>query len=131
MLFDLDSAHVSRDADQVLQEIADAAHDSPRAQLVVEGHTDTSGTHEHNQALSDARARAVADVLAREGVQRDRIRTEGMGEAGLAVQTGDGVREPRNRRVVVRLINGNMTRRYEERESGRYEERQPEGPPPN
>ena len=28
VLFDLDSAHVSRDADQVLQEIADAAHDS-------------------------------------------------------------------------------------------------------
>jgi OOP family OmpA-OmpF porin len=82
----------------------------------VEGHTDTSGTHEHNQALSDARARAVADVLAREGVERDRIRTEGMGEAGLAVQTGDGVREPRNRRVVVRLINGNMARRDEQRE---------------
>ena len=69
------------------------------------------GTHEHNQALSDARARAVADVLAREGVARDRIRTEGMGEKGLAVQTGEGVREPRNRRVVVRLINGDMHRR--------------------
>ena len=96
------SAHVGQDADRVLQEIADAAHERPGAELVVEGHTDTSGTHEHNQALSDARARAVADVLVREGVPRDRIRTEGMGESGLAVQTGDGVREPRNRRVVVR-----------------------------
>ena len=124
VLFDLDSAHVNRDADRVLQEIADAANDQRGAQLVVEGHTDTSGTHEHNQALSDARARAVADVLAREGVARERIRTEGMGETGLAVQTGDGVREARNRRVVVRLINGNMTRRDEEREQDR-------GPPPN
>jgi hypothetical protein len=51
-----------------------------------------------------------------------------MGEAGLAVQTDDGVREPRNRRVVVRLINGNMARRYEEREP---EDRGPGGPPPN
>jgi outer membrane protein OmpA-like peptidoglycan-associated protein len=124
VLFDLDSAHVNRDADRVLQEIADAANDQRGAELVVEGHTDTSGTHEHNQALSDARARAVADVLAREGVARERIRTEGMGETGLAVQTGDGVREARNRRVVVRLINGNMTRRDEEREQDR-------GPPPN
>ena len=115
VLFDLDSAHVARDADRVLQEIADTANDQRGAQLVVEGHTDTSGTHEHNQALSDARARAVADVLVREGVARDRIRTEGMGEAGLAVQTGDGVREPRNRRVVVRLINVDRVGRGEER----------------
>ena len=125
VLFNLDSAHVSRDADQVLQEIADAAHDFPGASLVVEGHTDTSGTHEHNQALSDARARAVADVLVREGVERDRIRTEGMGETGLAVQTGDGVREPRNRRVVVRLINANLSRHYEERGPDRNEDRGP------
>jgi outer membrane protein OmpA-like peptidoglycan-associated protein len=115
VLFALDSAHVSRDADQVLQEIADAAHDSPRADIVVEGHTDTSGTHEHNQALSDARARAVADVLVRLGVERGRIRTEGMGESGLAVQTGDGVREARNRRVIIRVIGANLTSRYQER----------------
>ena len=119
IVFDLDSARVTRDADRVLQDIADAAHDDPNASLVVEGHTDTSGTREHNQALSDARARAVADVLVRQGVARSRIRTEGMGEEGLAVQTGEGVAEPRNRRVVVRLINGNTAGRDEERDSHR------------
>ncbi len=75
-------------------------------------------SREHNQALSDARARAVADVLARQGVARDRIRTEGMGEEGLAVQTGEGVAEPRNRRVMVRLISGNTAEREAERGSG-------------
>ena len=106
VLFELDSAQISPDAGKVLQEIADAARDRPGADLVVEGHTDTSGTREHNQALSDARARAVADVLVRQGVARRRIRSEGLGESQLAVQTGDEVREPRNRRVVVRLIDG-------------------------
>ena len=114
VLFGLDSAHISRDAEQVLQEIADAAHDQPGSHLIVEGHTDTSGTHEHNQALSNARARAVAEVLVREGVGRDRIRSEGFGERGLAVQTGEGVREARNRRVVVRLIDGNSAERRPE-----------------
>ena len=117
ILFDLDSARISRDADRVLQEIADDAQNDSGAALVVEGHTDTSGTREHNQALSDARARAVADVLVREGVARDRIRTEGMGEEGLAVQTGEGVAEPRNRRVVVRLISANTAGREEEQGS--------------
>jgi outer membrane protein OmpA-like peptidoglycan-associated protein len=120
VLFGLDSAEISKDADPVLQEIADAAHDRPGATLVVEGHTDTSGTREHNQALSDARARAVADVLVREGVARRRIRSEGLGESQLAVQTGDEVREARNRRVVVRLIGGDTA---QNRNNDRDEER--------
>jgi outer membrane protein OmpA-like peptidoglycan-associated protein len=109
VLFALDSATISPDADAVLKEIADAAKAQPRARLVVEGHTDTSGTKEHNKELSDARSRAVATVLARSGVERDRITTEGLGESQLAVQTGDEVREPRNRRVVVRLIEAGRT----------------------
>ncbi|HMH65608.1 MAG TPA: OmpA family protein, partial [Rhizomicrobium sp.] len=111
VLFGLDSAEISANADAVIQEIADAAQGRPGAQLVVEGHTDTSGTREHNQALSDARARAVAAVLVRQGVSSSRIRSEGMGESQPAVATGDEVREPRNRRVVVRMIGGNMANR--------------------
>ena len=111
VLFALDSAKVSKDADQVLQEIADAAHDRPEARLVVEGHTDTSGSHEHNAELSRARSEAVAAVLARQGVERERIKSEGLGETHLAVQTGNGVREPRNRRVIIRLIDGNSAER--------------------
>jgi OmpA-OmpF porin, OOP family len=107
VLFGLDSAEISPDAGTVLQEIADAARDRPGASLVVEGHTDTSGTREHNQALSDARARAVAGALSRDGVARSRIRSVGLGETQLAVQTGEEVREARNRRVVVRLLDGN------------------------
>jgi outer membrane protein OmpA-like peptidoglycan-associated protein len=114
VLFALDSATISPDADAVLKEIADAAKAQPRDRLIVEGHTDTSGTREHNHELSDARARAVATVLARSGVARTRITTEGLGEDGLAVQTADEVREPRNRRVVVRLIgSGRATTRAE------------------
>jgi outer membrane protein OmpA-like peptidoglycan-associated protein len=121
VLFDLDSAQISRNADTVLQEIADAARERPGASLVVEGHTDTSGTREHNQALSDARARAVADVLVRQGVARRRIRSEGLGESQLAVETGDGVREARNRRVVVRMIGGEAAQNRDERRDERDE----------
>jgi outer membrane protein OmpA-like peptidoglycan-associated protein len=105
VLFALDSATISADANNVLNQIARAAQDQPNSTLVVEGHTDTSGSPSHNQELSDARARAVADELAREGVARTRIRSEGLGERDLAVQTGESVREARNRRVVIRLMN--------------------------
>jgi outer membrane protein OmpA-like peptidoglycan-associated protein len=105
VLFALDSARISDRAASILDEIAQAARARPGCLVVVEGHTDTSGTWEHNQELSQARARAVAMVLARQGVAPDRIRAEGLGKSGLAVQTGDGVREPRNRRVVIRLMD--------------------------
>jgi outer membrane protein OmpA-like peptidoglycan-associated protein len=104
VLFALDSARISPKADDVLAEIAGTAADRPRASVVVEGHTDTSGAAAHNRELSQARAQAVADVLARQGVERERIRTVGLGEGDLAVQTGDNVREVKNRRVVVRVI---------------------------
>lgn len=113
VLFALDSAKISSNAASVLTEIANAARREPAATLIVEGHTDTSGDRAHNQQLSDARARAVADELAQQGVARDRIRTEGLGERDLAVQTGNGVREVRNRRVVVRLIHAPRTGRQD------------------
>ena len=110
VLFALDSARISRGAEAELTQIADAARDQPDAEIWIEGHTDTSGTREHNWELSDARARAVADCLVRLGVAPHRLRSQGLGESGLAVQTPDEVREARNRRVVIRFIDPSHAR---------------------
>jgi outer membrane protein OmpA-like peptidoglycan-associated protein len=73
------------------------------AYIEVNGFTDTSGTFEHNQLLSEERAHAVADELLRNGVDQGRIRVRGFGETRLTVPTPDGVRERRNRRVEIVL----------------------------
>ena len=66
------------------------------------GHTDTVGTPDANKALSEQRAKAVADYLASKfGVSQNRLDEAGMGEQDLLVPTGDQVNEPRNRRVQV------------------------------
>ncbi len=65
------------------------------------GHTDTTGTEAYNMALSLRRANTVKDALVKLGVPAAAITTVGRGEAGLLVQTGDGVREPQNRRVEI------------------------------
>ena len=73
----------------------------------IEGHTDTVGTKEENQALSQARAEKVADYLEHDfGVAADRLQPVGMGEEGLLVQTPDQTAEPRNRRVHVVNLGG-------------------------
>src|SRR4030095_3750919 len=57
----------------------------------------------YNMALSLRRANAVKDALVKLGVPAAAITTVGRGEAGLLVQTGDGVREPQNRRVEITI----------------------------
>jgi outer membrane protein OmpA-like peptidoglycan-associated protein len=68
----------------------------------IEGHTDTVGTPDHNKALSEQRADAVASYIGRKfGVAADRLTAVGLGSSHLAVPTGDQVPEARNRRVQV------------------------------
>ncbi len=71
--------------------------------LSLVGHTDRSGGDDYNQALSERRVSSVTDALAGTGFAGARISGYGVGESDPAVPTPDGVREPRNRRVIVTL----------------------------
>ncbi len=70
-------------------------------QIQVTGYTDRSGSPGYNQRLSERRAAAVADALARLGVPRNDMTVGGRGENDNRVPTADGVREPQNRRVEI------------------------------
>ncbi|HET6619558.1 MAG TPA: OmpA family protein [Dongiaceae bacterium] len=71
------------------------------ASITVQGHTDTSGNADFNQALSERREQAVSAELVRLGVPATAISGSATGETQLAVPTGDGVREAQNRRVEI------------------------------
>jgi OmpA family len=90
--------------DQDRRVIAQAAEEYRRTgspEVTVTGYTDTSGSADYNLELSQHRAETVADALEREGVPATDIVAIGRGEENLLVPTGDGVREPRNRRVEI------------------------------
>jgi outer membrane protein OmpA-like peptidoglycan-associated protein len=69
--------------------------------VLVVGHTDTVGNDQLNDALGQQRAEAVRAALIRLGIPAEDIRAISRGKRQLAVQTGDGVPEPRNRRVEI------------------------------
>jgi OOP family OmpA-OmpF porin len=75
----------------------------PAAQVVVIGHTDRSGPEAFNDTLSVQRAVAVRDAFMAIGVPRHAISVAGRGEREPAVPTADGVFEPRNRRVEIKI----------------------------
>ena len=101
VFFDWDRANLSQQAMQTIGQAASAFKTKGNARITATGHTDTSGPESYNMALSLRRANAVKDALVQNGVPAQAISVIGRGEQGLLVQTGDGVREPQNRRVEI------------------------------
>ena len=103
VFFDWDRSNLSQQALATIGQAAAAFKQKGSARITATGHTDTSGPENYNMALSLRRANAVKDALVRNGVPATAIAVIGRGESQLLVQTGDGVREPQNRRVEIVL----------------------------
>ena len=101
VFFDWDRSNLSAQAMTTIQQAAAAYKSRGSARVTATGHTDTSGSEAYNMALSLRRANTVKDALVQQGVPSTAISVVGRGEANLLVQTGDGVREPQNRRVEI------------------------------
>ncbi len=101
VFFDWDKATLSDRARQIIKEAADNSTRVQYTRIQVNGYTDTSGSPRYNMGLSIRRAQAVAGELVRDGVPKTAISIEGFGQTHLLVPTGDGVREPQNRRVEI------------------------------
>ncbi len=100
IFFDFDSDAINDVAARVIEEIiSDWAGRDGGLSLV--GHADSSGSADYNLGLSQRRAKSVRSALGEGGIGDARMTDTGVGESDLAVPTGDGVREPRNRRVTV------------------------------
>jgi outer membrane protein OmpA-like peptidoglycan-associated protein len=99
--FPLGKSTLSADASATIAQAAQEYQRTGQAKIAVRGHTDTSGSTERNQVLSERRAKAVSDALVSQGVPADAITQEALGETDLAVQTPKGVREAKNRRVQI------------------------------
>ena len=101
VFFDWDRSNLSAQALNTIKQAAQAFKSTGNARVTATGHTDKSGPEAYNMALSLRRANAVKDALVRDGVPATAISVVGKGETDLLVPTGDGVREPQNRRVVI------------------------------
>jgi outer membrane protein OmpA-like peptidoglycan-associated protein len=103
------SAALTPQAEQALAPLGRAltSQDLAGFRFRIEGHTDTVGSAELNQALSERRAAAVRDFLIRRyGVSPSRIEAIGLGQTQLLVPTPDNTPNARNRRVQVVNIGG-------------------------
>jgi len=103
--FDVDRWEVKPQFYGVLDDVGRTLGSYNQTYIDVLGHTDTTGSNEHNQLLSERRAAAVADYLATRGVARARMATRGFGEtAPLYVPDDTEMKRAANRRVEIKIV---------------------------
>ena len=105
MLFRFDSSELTPDARRTSGEIAHVISKVPGRTIAVEGHTDSLGTSEYNQRLSEARAHSVARALVANGVSRNALAVTGKGEGDPIASNNSESGRQRNRRVEVIVEN--------------------------
>lgn len=80
LFFELDSADVSAEGQQILQANASVMKKYPAWRITIEGHCDERGTAEYNLALGERRALAAQTYLVSLGIPADKIRTVSYGK---------------------------------------------------
>lgn len=103
IFFEFDESELTPQAQRVVAEAAAEYRRGGSAQITLIGYADKVGTVPYNQALSARRARSVERELVRLGVPGGSIATRADGETNPPIPTADGVREPGNRRVEIRM----------------------------
>ena len=101
VLFDFNKSGMGADARRIVETAIKTAKRLGAAAIRISGHADRAGGRAYNKGLSKRRAEAIATALIRAGIKKEKIRVEAFGEDKPAVQTPDGMREPRNRRVEI------------------------------
>ncbi|HVS16922.1 MAG TPA: OmpA family protein [Thermoanaerobaculia bacterium] len=101
ILFDTDSAILDSAGRVTVSEVASVLLEFPKTAVVVQGHTDSTGSEIHNQALSERRAQAVEGLLVARGIDRQRLTAVGYGEGYPAADNDTESGRQRNRRVDV------------------------------
>jgi len=87
-----------------LDRVAQSLVQYPNSLIDVYGHTDSTGSDAYNQALSERRARAVADYLISRGVGYARIRSQGFGESQPIASNDSEQGRQANRRVEIKIV---------------------------
>ncbi len=101
--FDVDRAEIRPQFYRTLNAVATVLNGFPETTVMVTGHTDSTGSAEHNQRLSERRAMAVVRYLVAQGVAPQRLEARGLGEMAPIASNATPTGRARNRRVEIRI----------------------------
>ena len=118
ILFDVNKADLQPAAKQNLTNLATVLNKYDDTNILIEGHTDTDGSEEHNFALSERRARSVSMELAQHSVPSARMTIMGYGEAQPVADNGTSWGKQANRRVEIAIMANDELKKAAEKQAG-------------
>lgn len=101
--FGFDSSDLTMSASNALNNVASVLQQYPDTRVNIAGHTDSTGDAGYNQRLSERRANAVGNYLARSGVSSSRLYMTGYGENQPIASNESEQGRAQNRRVEITL----------------------------
>lgn len=101
--YPLNSTAVDSQSKDELAALALFLNQNPEVSIELVGHTDSSGSSEYNQTISEQRAQAVADELESQGVESSRITVSGQGESNPIASNDTAEGRSKNRRVEIKV----------------------------
>lgn len=104
ILFDLNSALLRPVAEQNIQDLSRILKKYDDTNILVEGHTDSTGTDSYNQELSERRAKSVSNYAIGVGVDPSRFTTVGYGENQPVASNETAAGRQQNRRVEIAIF---------------------------
>jgi len=102
--FATNSANINTNFISVLNSVVLVLEEYNKTLVVVSGHTDSSGSEQHNQKLSEARASSVATYLREQKIISDRLEIIGFGESQPVADNKTAEGRELNRRVEITLL---------------------------
>lgn len=104
ILFAVNSAELSASAKQDIQKLAKTLQDYPGTDVIIEGHTDNTGSYELNQRLSERRAESVATYARSLGVSGSRLKAKGYSYDQPIADNSTAEGRSQNRRVEIIIV---------------------------
>ena len=108
ILFDTNEATLKTEAKVVIAKLAGILLIMPDLNLRIEGHTDSTGSADYNQVLSERRAASVRDFLAGQGIDARRMVAVGYGMTRPVGDNATSAGRAKNRRVEIVIAEGTV-----------------------
>ncbi len=118
LLFDVDKAGLKPASQTNLANLATILAKYDDTEILLEGHTDATGSEEHNLDLSRERAQSVANYLAGQGVMETRFVIMGYGEMQPVASNDTVEGRKQNRRVEVAIYANDKLKKAAEKKAG-------------
>lgn len=107
VLFDTGRSDLRSEAREALAKLTGIVLNYPSLRLTIEGHTDSTGSPEFNQTLSEKRASAVRDYLVSQGLDPGSLFSQGLGMNNPVADNGTAAGRQQNRRVEI-IVSGEV-----------------------